>query len=916
MTGEATDSTQRVGIPSSASSVGNNGQGIDYNHPLFLSPTDVSGISIISFQLQGIENYTLWNRSIKLALLGRNKLGLVDRMCRKEMYGEELWCQWERANAIVLSWLLNSVSKSLLSRIAFASNASSVWTDLQERGHTKESCYKVVGYPPDFKSKRKAQSANMVYADTNSLTNQSQQSGQTNFSYGLNTNVTDEALWSRNSTVQHTADKSPTTNSNKAAEREIKQLLQGCTFTKDQYEQILMMMNQQSGSRANAPDCNKANNAGKALCVTETSDVWIVDTGAINHMVSKLQMLLTESVLQLNTPKDVCLPNGGITKVTHIDSCSLPSKSLITNMFHIPEFKYNLMSVSKITKELGCSVSFFPDFCVFQELYTGKVKEVGREEGGLYLLWNPFTQSDASKAKESAYSVDVGSSTDKESDIELWHKRLRHVSSAVLAKMFNINKYTKNQFDKVVKVLRSDNGTEFVNSVCDNMFKTLGIIHQRSCPYTPQQNGVAERKHRHLLEVTRALGFQAKIPIRFWGHCVLAAAYLINRLPNSVLQFQSPYERLYGKKQGLSHLRTIGCLALAKNLTEHDKLMPRSKSAVHMGYSEVQKGYILFDLHNNSFFVSGDVQFREAIFPFAKADGPATQQLFVDNLQGLGEIVPQVQLSPFIIPGTAPSVLSEEATYGHPDAGEQECVSTQPHPITSDTDVSGPPLTRRSARSKHPLIWLKDFVSLNVKQDVQYPLSNYVSYSHLSPSHQCFIAATSSVIEPTSYAEAVKDPRWVEAMQTEIQALENNNTWEVTSLPAGKKPIGCRWIYKVKYKSTCEIERFKARLVAKGYSQQEGIDYKEIFSPVMKMVTVMVVLAMAASKNWHIHQMDVFNAFLHGDLEDEIYMQLPQGFVNQGENICRLTKSLYGLKQAPRQWNHKLTEALISLKFK
>ncbi|XP_055814406.1 uncharacterized protein LOC129884055 [Solanum dulcamara] len=446
-------------------------------------------------------------------------------------------------------------------------------------------------------------------------------------------------------------------------------------------------LSSQSGSRANAPDYNKANNAGKALCVTENSDVWIVDTGATNHMVSKLQMLLKESVLQLNTPKDVCLPNCGITK----------------------------------------------------ELYTGKVKEVGREEGGMYLLWNQFTQSDASKAKESAYSVDAGSFTDKKSDIELWHKRLGHVSST----------YTKNQFDKVVKVLRSDNGTEFVNSVCDNIFKTLGIIYQRSCPYTPQQNRVTERKHRHLLEVTRALKFQAKIPIRFWGHCVLAAAYLINRLPSSVLQFQSPYERLYGKKPGLSHLRTIGCLALAKNLTEHDKLMPRSKSAVHMGYSKVQKGYILFDLHNNSFFVRRDVQFREAIFPFAKADDPATQQLFVDNLQGLG---------------TAPYVPSEEATCGHPDAGEQECVSTQTHPIVSDTDVSGPPLTRRSTRSKHPPIWLKDFVSLNAKQDVQYPLSNYVSYSHLSHSHQCFIAATSSVIEPTSYTEAVKDPRWVEAM--------------------------------------------------------------------------------------------------------------------------------------------------------
>jgi len=208
---------------------------------------------------------------------------------------------------------------------------------------------------------------------------------------------------------------------------------------------------------------------------------------------------------------------------------------------------------------------------------------------------------------------------------------------------------------------------------------------------------------------------------------------------------------------------------------------------------------------------------------------------------------------------------------------------------------------------------MKDFVS---HKGVKYPMGNYLRYDHLSPSYQCYIAATSSIYEPTTYSEAITDPRWIEAMQAEIQALESNKTWEITDLPPGKKPIGCRWIYKVKYKSTGEVERFKARLVAKGYSQIEGIDYKETFSPVVKMVTVRAIVSLAASKHWHIHQMDVFNAFLHGDLEDEIYMQLPQGFVSQGEKVCRLTKSLYGLKQAPRQWNHKLTEALIELRFK
>lgn len=112
-------------------------------------------------------------------------------------------------------------------------------------------------------------------------------------------------------------------------------------------------------------------------------------------------------------------------------------------------------------------------------------------------------------------------------------------------------RFVKNQFAKTIKVIRTDNGTEFVNSVCETMFKEMGVIHQRSCPYTPQQNGVAERKHRHLLEVTRALRFQAKIPLKYWGHCVLAASHIINRLPSSVLNFQTPYEKLYGRKPEL-----------------------------------------------------------------------------------------------------------------------------------------------------------------------------------------------------------------------------------------------------------------------------------------------------------------------------------------------------------------------------
>ncbi|PHT54683.1 hypothetical protein CQW23_03169 [Capsicum baccatum] len=149
-------------------------------------------------------------------------------------------------------------------------------------------------------------------------------------------------------------------------------------------------------------------------------------------------------------------------------------------------------------------------------------------------------------------------------------------------------------------------------------------------------------------------------------------------------------------------------------------------------------------------------------------------------------------------------------------------------------------------------------------------------------------------------------------MNLEIQALEDNKTWEVVELALEKSAIGSRWAYKIKYKENGDVERFKARLVANGYSQQEGLDYHETFSPVAKMVTVRCIIALAVSKGWYLYQMDMYNAFLQGDLDEEVYMQFPEGFQQKGHHkVCRLLNSLYGLKQDSRQWKIKLTSSLL-----
>ncbi|BBH07384.1 wall-associated kinase 2, partial [Prunus dulcis] len=211
--------------------------------------------------------------------------------------------------------------------------------------------------------------------------------------------------------------------------------------------------------------------------------------------------------------------------------------------------------------------------------------------------------------------------------------------------------------------------------------------------------------------------------------------------------------------------------------------------------------------------------------------------------------------------------------------------SVDPTPPHTDNPIPLIPPPRQSTHSKHPPAWHTD-----------YHMSNHVNHSTSAPRF------ASGHTEPT-YAQAILDPHWCQAMTAELEALQHNNTWSLVPLPVGHKPIGCKWVYKIKYKSDGTIECYKAQLVAKGYTQIEGIDYQETFSPTAKLTTLRCLLTVAAARHWFIHQLDVQNAFLHGDLHEVVYMEPPPGLRRQRENVvCRLNKSLYGLKQASRNW--------------
>ena len=169
--------------------------------------------------------------------------------------------------------------------------------------------------------------------------------------------------------------------------------------------------------------------------------------------------------------------------------------------------------------------------------------------------------------------------------------------------------------------------------------------------------------------------------------------------------------------------------------------------------------------------------------------------------------------------------------------------------------------------------------------------------------------------EPQSYREANTNPHWQQAMNEELQALQKTYTWDLVDLPPGKTPIGCKWVYKIKTHSDGSVERYKARLVAKGYNQEYGIDYEETFAPVARITSVRSLLAIAAVKKWKMFQMDVKNAFLNGDLHEEVYMQPPPGYSHPPHKVCKLQRALYGLKQAPHAWFAKFSSAMSRFGF-
>jgi transposase InsO family protein len=336
--------------------------------------------------------------------------------------------------------------------------------------------------------------------------------------------------------------------------------------------------------------------------------------------------------------------------------------------------------------------------------------------------------------------------------------------------------------------------TEYTNHEFQSYLKHMGISHQTSCVGTPQQNGISERKNRHLLEVTRALLFSGNLPKNYWADAVLTGCYLINRLPSRVLDFKSPLEVLYNRKIDISHLKIVGCVCYVHS-QDGGKLEPRLRKCVFLGYSSKKKGYICLDPNTKKIYISRDVEFDE------------NHKYFSDEVKHQGE---HLELNQFV---TEPVPVPVQ-----PDA-ENRNKSDENAVLEGEHDNFEIVQTRRSTRTMRPPTRLRDFITYYT---TQHPIQQQLRYDKISDKFWNCLTVIEDKTEPVNFEEAIKSDVWKKATNEELMALERNHTWELVELPNGKKPVGCRWIYKIKFNSDGSIERQSKTSCKRVYTDIRG----------------------------------------------------------------------------------------------
>lgn len=504
----------------------------------------------------------------------------------------------------------------------------------------------------------------------------------------------------------------------------------------------------------------------------------------------------------------------------------------------------------------------------------------------------------------------------------------------VLSKFEMFVNEAERQSDRRLKILRSDNGSEYTNRLFQNYLRQKGIVHQKTNPYTPEQNGLAERNNRSITEKARCMLLEAALQKEFWAEAVYYAVYLLNRSPSSGTMM-TPQQYWTGEKPNLSSVRIFGTKAMVHVPGQlRKKWDAKSKECILIGIDEHTKGYRLYDLDKDKVFTSRNVVFmNEGRYRNALNDRDSKTTVY---LQTEPEEYEVVDLNSDLSSEAGSDVAAEYETAGegNDSVEEEETLVGESLETPLEEELTN---VRRSGRSRAAPVRFQDYEmnftttnapssSINMRQahgckhkpsgegcpvESEYPkfIQLKDKNTRMDNNSQTYTDDPMTVEDALSRPDAAQ---WKLAMEVEHQALMENRTWELVNRPKDRKVIKCKWIFKTKRDLTGNVDRYKARLVIKGYQQRKGVDYSETYSPVVRHSSLRYLLALAAQRDMCVVQMDAVSAYLQGTLHEEIFMEQPAEYVdpeNPGK-CCRLLKALYGLKQGGRVWNQELDMAL------
>ena len=463
--------------------------------------------------------------------------------------------------------------------------------------------------------------------------------------------------------------------------------------------------------------------------------------------------------------------------------------------------------------------------------------------------------------------------------------------------------YAEKQTGKQIKHLQSDNGKEYCNSEFDAFLKEHGIGRRLATTHTPEQNGVAERRNRTLVEMARCLLIQSRLPPSFWAEAINTANYIRNRCPSSSLNGKTPFEAWTGKQPDVSHFRSFGQNVYVLNRDPRKgKFDDRSKKGIFLGYSEVSKAYRVWISDERRVDISRDIKFLD-ISEDTIADD------FEDFYDGKEESTTKNELSVEIelCPNKTVTEIREEDTVSEE---EEEAIEE----LVEDRPRRGPgrPRLLRTGLRGRP-------------KKVHYPVR--------FAGEECANLAEI----PTKMALGGPEKNlWMDAMKSELEAILTKGTWVIVDRPKNQQTIGSRFVLRNKFKSDGTLEKRKARLVARGFSQRPGIDYGDTFAPVARIGSIRLVASLAARLGLELRQFDITTAYLNGNLTEDVYMEPPKHIeevleeivsssgksclrsaasktleqLQLGDKVFLLKKALYGLRQAGRCWYERLRAIL------